>query len=366
MIDQVTTSYTGQIQIFKANYLKDRLIQNSFDPPTAALRAILPPGSVWTNRVHLPALASSGDQSSPILLQGIDPENEAQITKIRSNLVKGQYLEADLTPDCNSRQAYIGQELADLLSLDIGDKLIVLAQSADGSLGHELFRVRGTFKSNSADMDRSFVFAPLACVTKIGSVQGVHEVAIRLPPDADSPKIKSTLAQSIDSILKVTDWRETLPGLNGMLKFNDALLLVISFILFVVITLGVVNTLLIGVFERTREFGVMIALGSTPNQVRGMMILESLLLAAASTVLGTLMGSALVLYHRAHGFSLQPFLGERSFVGNIDLQMVIYPSFSFRSFIEAVCVTILFIVLASLYPAYRASKLNPVTAMKAL
>lgn len=362
IIESITTTYTGNIQVFRADYLKDRLIQFSFTPPTAAL----PEGVAQAQRIHLPALVSSGEQSVPIQFEGIEPSREAVVTKVKENLAQGEYLADEPDADCPSRQIYIGKKLADLLQVGVGNKIVILAQAADGTLGNELFRVKGIYDSGSPDFDKSFAFAPLACVAKVGAIQGVHEVAIRVPDLEKENQIRAELAKIYPPEIKVTSWRESLPGMATMVKYNDATLVMISSMLFIVITLGIVNTLLMSVFERTREFGVMIALGTTPWQLRWLIIFESITLGLIASSVGMILGLAAVFYHQKTGFDLKPFLGEHSSLDQFRLELTIHPELRILPFLKSVSTMMGFIILAGLYPAWRASKLQPVEAMRSV
>ena len=365
IIESITTTYTGNLQVFQNDYLKDRLIQFSFIPPENLLDS-LPEGSKMAKRIHLPALVSSGEQSVPTLLEGIEPEEESQVTKIKQNLKEGEYLSPDPSPDCESRQIYIGKKLADLLRVKTGNKIVILAQAADGTLGNELFRIKGIYDSGSPDFDKSFAFAPLTCVAKVGAIQGVHEVSFRLPDITRELEERLNLAKKLPPELVVTTWRESLPGMATMVKYNEATLVMISSMLFIVITLGIVNTMLMSIFERTREFGVMIALGTTPWQVRLLVVCESLALGLFASIFGMLIGLAMVLYHQKYGFDLKPFLGEHSSLDQFRLDLTIYPVFHFVPFLKSVGYMMTFIVLAGLYPAWRASALKPVEAMRSV
>jgi ABC-type lipoprotein release transport system permease subunit len=363
IIESITTTYTGNLQIFHKDYLKDRLINLWF--PAQDFSA-LPQGVVAAKRIHLPALISSGEQSVPILLEGVEPTKEAGVTKIRENLFQGEYLEEDASADCESRQIYIGKKLSELLKVEVGNKLVILAQAADGSLGNDLFRVKGIYDSGSPDFDKSFAFSPLNCVAKIGAIQGIHEVSIRLQEPTQEALVRASIAQEAGANLVVSSWRESLPSMATMVKYNDATLVMISGMLFIVITLGIVNTLLMSVFERTREFGVMISLGTTPWQVRILVVLECLSLGFFASLVGIFLGIAAVLYHQKTGFDLRPFLGDHSSLDQFRLDLTIYPVFQFIPFLKSVLIMMFFVALAGFYPAWRASNLKPVEAMRSV
>lgn len=366
MIDKITSSYTGNLQISRQDYFNDRIINQSFRD-IEGLEKMVPESTNITRRIHLPALISSGENSLPIILEGIEPENEARITDFKKNLVAGSYLESENNSngDCKDRQVYISEAVAKLLNVEVGHKVVVLAQAADGSLGNDLLRVKGIFNSKSAEFDKKFAFSTLNCVQKIGVIGGFHDIIMGLTDPTQELKVKEELRNRIDSKYVITTWRETLPSVASLVKFSDAMLIMISSMLFVVVTFGIVNALLMNIFERTKEFGVMLALGTTPKKLWALIILECLMIGLFASVLGTGLGLAAVYYHQIYGFDLGPFLGERSYAGDFYLDMIIHPIFSFSSYVKSVLVTLCVVVISGLYPAYNASKLNPVDTMKA-
>ncbi|MGK5090118.1 FtsX-like permease family protein [Bdellovibrionota bacterium FG-2] len=364
IIKSITSTYIGQVQVFKKEYLKDRVINFTFPGVPPGFAEMLPQGSHFSPRMHLPALVSSGEASTPIVLEGIEPEAESAITTIRTSLKEGAFLDPDPTPDCQSRQIYIGKAMADLLNVKVGNKIVILAQATDGSLGNDLFRVKGIYDSGSPQFNKTFAFAPASCVKKVGVLAGIHEITIQLPTEVSDTRVQEILKAHLPPEFTVTTWRQAVPNMAAMVKFNDAMLLMISTILFTVITFGIVNSLLMSVFERTREFGTMISLGTTPGQVRTMVVAESLFMALASALFGIVLGGAAVLYHQKFGFDLRPFLGEAKSIDNFQLELTIYPAFEFIAFLKATFVTIFVVLCAGLYPAIRASKLNPHDAMR--
>ncbi len=362
MIDSITSKHTGHLQVYRSNYLEDRLIQNSFDLSLENLLKLLPIGSSAAPRVYLPALISSGENSFPIYLQGIDPLAEPQVTQNKVILSQGDYLEPELDPACPSRQIYIGAALAKSLAIHLNSKVVLMAQAADGTLGNDLFRVKGIYSLPGAD--KTVAYSPLACVTKLGAIRGIHEWAIRIRHEEEMDTIRKHLESHLDPGVVSTTWRETLPQVAGMVRYNDATLLMVSSMLFMIISVGIVNTLLMSVFERTREFGVMIALGTTPFQIQKVVLAESLMIGILSSILGVAAGSLIIVYHQWKGFDLTPFLGPETSTENFKFDWVIYPLFRLSSFFKLLGGVLTLVVTAGLYPAYRASKLSAVEAMR--
>lgn len=366
MIDRVTSTRTGHLQLHTAEYLQDKAIQFTFTAPET-LSGLLPPGAAVAPRTYLPSLLSSGEQSSSIVLVGIDPEQEKKVTSLSSTVgaAGGTYLEQEPAADCPSRQILIGKSLSNFLHAGVGSKLVIMTQAADGTLGNDLFRVKGIYESGSPDMDKAVAYTPLNCAAKVGALQGVHELAIHISDPRAIEPTRAALAASLPANLKVSTWKEAMPSLASVISLNDSVLLMISLVLFIVIAMGIVNVLLIGVFERTREFGVMIALGTTPRQLRSVVLMESSLLAVTATALGTVLGLVFVAYHHWKGFDLSPFIGERTTVDNFKLEFVIFPIVEFSAYVKSVLATLFFVLVAGVYPAFRASRLNPIDAMRA-
>lgn len=363
MINTITSTYTGHLQLYKNGYLKNRLPNLTFEADSI-VPVLQKNNFLYSLRIHLPAIISSGDSSSPILLEGVDPQRESTITKIKQNLKVGEFLTQESAGECVKKEIYVGQSLAETLNVGIGEKLVILAQANDGTLGNELFFVKGLFNSGSPEFDRKIAYASLDCVRAVGALAGVNEVAIGLPQNFSEANAIALLQQNIKPDVEVSTWRKALPEVARMIHFNDVMMKMITTILFSVIVLGVINTMLISVFERTKEFGTALALGLTPNQLRVMIFLESLFLGLFSIIFGTLLGGLVVYYHQTKGFDLSIFFGETTGTDGIVFDLVIKPIFQWVLYFKLSFVCLCFTMAASLYPAYRASKLDPIQVMR--
>ncbi|RYZ95061.1 MAG: ABC transporter permease, partial [Proteobacteria bacterium] len=231
MIDRVTSTRTGHLQVHRQDYLKDKAIQFTFTPAENLIER-LPPGAAAAPRVYLPSLISSGEQSSSIMLVGIDPVAEQKVTDIANSTKGSSYLENDPSPDCTSRQILIGKSLATFLHADIGAKLVIMTQAADGTLGNDLFRVKGIYESGSPDMDKSVAYAPINCAAKVGALQGIHELAIHLPDPRALDAVRASLTNALPPPpappMSVSTWKEAMPSLASIISLNDSVLMMIS------------------------------------------------------------------------------------------------------------------------------------------
>lgn len=365
IIETITSTYHGNMQIFRKDYHQDHLLQQTFDPSTIQLHQLKDEKFAASPRLMLPALISSGEQSLPIVLQGIDPEKEVKITRIKEALVAGEFLGPEDVADCSTHAAYLSQALAKLLGVGLGNKVVVLAQAADGSLGNELLRVKGLFDTGSPEYDKGLVFTTRSCVESIGALSGVHEIAFRFDDPDREEIIHRKISDLLPDDLVGLTWRQVEPRLAAMTNFNDATILLVSSMLFIVISLGILNTFLVTVFERTSEFGVMMALGTPPSKVVLLVLAESFVLALAASLLGILVGALLIIYNYIYGFDLEPLVGENLSVGAFQLNLIVYPVISWAQSLWATGITILVVMLSAIYPALRASRLKPIEAIRA-
>lgn len=365
IVQAVTSAYVGHFQVSTKAFRKDELLQDYIKPENVQSF------SGGSPRIHFAGLLSSGENSLPIVLDGIDGPAEDRVTHLSQKLTRGEYLSAggagDATGSCDERQILISEEQAEKLNVGLGDKVVVVGQAADGSLGNDLFRVRGIYRTESKAFDRRVAFSNLNCVAAIAQVAGPHEIVFGLlegDTEAARERILSNQAQAAG--LQLTSWRESVPQLYSIVRFSRAIHNAINFILFVVISIGIVNIMMMNIFERTREFGVMTALGTDRLQVIAVVLFEILGVALIGLIMGTFFGSALVMYHHYTGFDLHMFLGDQYSAGQFSLSMVVYPKLSLLSILRSSLITVTFMLLAGLYPAWRASKLTPIEAMRSL
>lgn len=366
IIDTITSTSYGHMQIFRADYQKDHLIQQTFPLSDLKLEDLASKEHFeWAPRLILPSLISSGEQSFPIVLEGIDPAREAKVTNVRDNLAKGEFLRPEENGQC-THAVYMSRSLARLLNVKLGNKVVLLAQASDGTLGNELLRIKGLFDSGSPDYDKGIVFTTLPCVRQIGVLKGVHEIAVHVSSGGDEVQIRQDIKQRLPQGLTVMTWRQIQPRLAAMTNFNDASLILVSLMLFIVISLGILNTFLVTVFERTTEFGVMMALGTAPWRIVALVLSESLFLGLAASLIGILVGAAVIAYHYHTGFDLTPLVGNSLAVGSFKLKLLIYPIFNLTGALKAVAITLLVVLAAAIYPAIRASRLRPIDAIRSV
>lgn len=361
IVQAVTSTYVGHFQISSARYRRDELIQDHMSQEQARKFNNASP------RIHFPALLSSGESSLPIVLDGILPDAEDRVTHLKGRLTRGEYLSNLPEAQCEDREILISEEQAEKLNVGLGDKIVIVGPASDSTLGNDLYRVKGIYKTESKAFDRKLSFAHENCVAATGQIKGPHELIFGLSEGQDEAQLEPELkAQALAAGLTLTSWKESVPQLNSIVRFSQAIHNAINFILFLVISIGVINVMMMTIFERTREFGVMSALGTNARQVASLVLLETLGIAVLGLVLGGIIGSSIVTYHHFYGFDLRIFLGNQYSAGDFSLSMIVFPKLSLSSIWRSGFITIGCMMLAGLYPALRAARLTPIAAMRSL
>lgn len=346
---------TGSGQIHATGYLDDPTVDSRMPAPDAALAAALdaPPVAVWTSRLRVPAVIQSEYKTLPVTLTGVVPGNEKQLSTLPDQLVGGRYLSG---PDDDT--VVIGRHLAERLNTRIGKRVIVMAQAADGTLAQRSFDVVGLFAGNATAEDE-FAFTGIAAGQEmLGVGDAISEVSFSLPDD-------SALADTLEALrgaapdLDVRSWKELSPLAALMNDFMDGFVAVWLLIMFVLMAIGIVTTQLMAVFERVREFGLLQALGMRPRLILVQVALESAMLVGIGVVVG-LIASIGTIAAFSGGIDLTAFAAGMDYFG---AARIIYPSLTVEQYLESTIAIWVLGVLVALWPARRASKANPASAM---
>tara|TARA_R110001592_G_scaffold295594_2_gene565822 strand:- start:183481 stop:184710 length:1230 start_codon:yes stop_codon:yes gene_type:complete len=363
MIDGSLAAYTGHIQIQQQGYLDDQYIYQSV-PEVAGLaaqvRAELGVETVAA-RAEAFALASSAERSFGILLTGVQPAYEPGVSTFPGKLREGRYLAGD-----NAQEIVIGTVLAENLKVGVGDELTFLGSGRDGSFAAAIATVVGILDTGLEEVDRSMAQVPLGWFQQVFSMgnQG-HSVVIRLPSLEAVPAATIALREQLQGRdgLTVLDWDALMPGLRQAIASDMAGAWFQYGILVVLVAFSVLNTQLMSVLERTREFGVMLALGLRPQRLARLVGMETLLLAILGLVLGMLGGGLLSWYLSYAGFS---YPGMEEMAARFMLPDRMYPEVSLLSLSVGPLAVFVGAMLAALYPALRLLRLQPVAAMRAV
>jgi putative ABC transport system permease protein len=363
MIDNTLKSYIGHMQVQREGYNDDPKIRNSFDNIVTLaddIRKRIDSDTVAARGVAF-AMTSSKQRSYGLQIIGVEPQYETKVSTLPGLINKGHYF-----TDFNAEEIVIGSVLARNLRVDIGDELTLLGGGRDGSFAAGVVIVTGIFDSGNTDVDRSMAQLPLGYFQSLFSMgkQG-HNVVI----NADNLSLVETLQQSVNNILNqrkglvVLDWNQLQPGLQQAIKADMASAWFMYAVLIVLVAFSVLNTQLMSVLERTREFGTMMALGFKPVRLGTLVITETFIMSSLGLAIGAGLGAALAYYLSIVGFS---YPGMEEMAARFNLPGRMYPSLSLLSIFLGPGIIFLCSLLASIYPALRLFFLHPVIAMKAV
>jgi len=363
MINSSVKIHTGHLQVQAEDY-NDKGDIRLVVPDPAAIGRILdgtPGVEVYTYRASAFSMVSSSERTYGVMVVGIDPEREARVSTIKNVVRQGSYLS-----EGDADGVLVGEFLAKNLQVGPGDELIMLGQGRDGSVAATLLTVKGIYKSGLPDIDRSSIQITLENFQDVFSMRGaVHEVVVIGDSLRDIPAIKATVVAAMENIrskrpMVALDWMELVPGLLQSIQMDLVSGMIFYLILIMVVAFSIMNTFLMAVFERTKEFGVLMAIGTTPRRLTKILLIESISLTMVGIVAGIILGCIITLYFQAHGID---FSGSSELLSQFGISGKMYPRLSVLSAAIGPALVLMITSLAALYPALRIRRLRPVEAL---
>jgi len=347
---------TGEGQIHAAGYLNDPNVSHSMSAPSGGLLTILNSPSVagWSARIRVPAVIQSEYRSRAITLVAVDPTRERSVSDIPGQIDRGRYLS-----DASDTGLVIGRDLAARLRTRIGKRVIVMGQAFDGHLAEYGFTIVGIVGGSQESLN-GFAFAGRTPVQKLlGMVDQVSETAFVAAPGEDIDTVIFRLRAAAPR-LDIQSWQTLAPLAATLESVSQAIVGIWLLIMFVLMAIGIVNTQLMAVFERTRELGLFQALGMRPRSVLLLVALESTLLVGTGVMLGALL-SALTIWPLQNGLDLGRYGESLAHYGAGG--GVLFPKISASNFIALSLAVWLLGILAAFWPARAAARVSPVEAM---
>ena len=371
-IDSAVRMAAGHLSIQSPRFhssraLKDRMPAESRALVEKVLRQGGLPGGVHAvaPRLAVNGMASSAAGARPARILGVDPAVEAGFSVLDEKLQQGRYLQPD-----DRLAAYVGIELLKALDLRLGSKFVLTAQDAGGEIAGQLVRVVGAFRTGIPEVDRSLLHIPLSTAGAwLGCGGDVTAMGLLLGNSDQAPPVRRALQQRLSENprlagLRVLSWRESLPELDAAVKIDDFSNYLFQGILFGIIALGIVNTVLMSVMYRRREFGVLQALGLTPGQSASLVLVEGLILTSLSGTIGIALGLSLTWFFWGDGLDLSSMMNNEWSFSGVVMDPVVMPRFRPARMVQGLAFIFLIGTLASLYPALRALRIDVAETMK--
>jgi len=360
MIENYTDLFSGHIQIHPKGFQKKMSLELSISnkDEIEPLLKNNPQILFYSERIKNYSLISSAENSSGILLMGIDPEKEKNITKLNKRIRRGKFLSKE-----KNDEIVIGKDLAEILNTDLGKKVVIMTQGADGSMTASAYRICGILDTGAEEIDKSLALINLSSTQELLVLDNkISEFVIRTNSVFAIDKITNELKNKVDSKkFEVLSWKEISPITQQWLEFDRAFSNVILLIVLIVVSAGILNTMLMAVLERIREFGIMLALGTRRKKVVFTVGLESFFLGLIGVSFGSILGLGLTNYFSEKGIDLSKFSQafEAYYTGSI-----IYPR-AFKGYVFLWSLIVLLVcVVTSIYPAYKAANLKPADALR--
>lgn len=361
MYDNSLSLFTGHIQVQAEGYIDEPKLHMTV--PRAAilarqLRVVLPDSHITTRAMAF-ALVSSAERSYGTQVIGVEPEFEKEVSTLPGFINQGQFLDA-----ANRQQAVVGSVLARNLKIGVGDELTIFGSGRDGSFAAGIVNVVGVFESGAAEIDRSFIQIPLTDFQEIFAMgDHAHSVVVKT---VDSFKLDQPMAaitaEAKSNGLAVHDWDALQPGLRQSVQADMVSAWFMYAVLIVLVAFSVLNTQLMSVLERTREFGIVMALGLTPARLGRLIFLETGLMGGLGWLLGLAVGTVVVVYFSVYGFS---YPGLEEMAARFNLPGRVYPSLTPFSLLLGPTVVFIACLIAAAYPALKLWRMQPVVAMRA-
>lgn len=365
MIEDAIALNAGHIQIHEKGFWKEESsIDYAFRADDTMLAKLRGDRDIrcFVRRIHAAGLFSKGETTFGAAIQGIEPGRETRVSVLHRFVLKGGRFLAD----GDDRAVVMGHILAKNLGAAVGDMVSMISQGFDGSIASENYTVVGLFTSGSPEYDRSLVLMPFDQARDTFKMMGyINAIAIRVADPSRVETVRDRLRGSIGNRkLEIMGWDELMPELVQHTAIDRAMAGVFYFILFTVVSFGVLNTIQMSVYERTRELGVMLAIGTSPTRLLRMVLWESALIAAIGIVLGAALGSAVSWY-----FTVNPIVYSDHQEGMTAMGVVtnVFPAkLGWANVLTTSAAMFVLALIFTVMPARRAAALKPIEAIRHL
>lgn len=359
MIDSAVRMYTGYLQIHGKGYWEERSLENSIEVNETFIKNIeaIQFVEIAVPRLENYLLVSSKEITKVANVISIDPEKENQMTKLQKKIISGKYLTKD------DEGLLISEGLARMLNVKIGDSLILYGQGIYGITMATIAPIIGVVKFAIPDLNNSFIYLPLSYGQKLFSMENkITTISIMITNPKQINYVLSEIKKILNNNYDIMSWEEMMPELVQGIQLDSVGGLIMLFILYLVITFGIFGTIIMMTAERTKEFGVLLAIGINRSKLVLITTLEAIFISFLGAFAGIIVSFPLVIYFHKNPIR---FTGE---IAEISLKFGVEPIIPLSNelgiFIAQSLVVLLIALLSSLYPINYIRKLKPIEAMR--
>jgi len=371
-LQQIRTNFaltlTGHLQIHADGFQQTLKLARHIEHPAQVMQELDDLQGIHSvsSRLRVSGLASAAGANAGALVYGVQPEKEQKLSRMASFVQQGRWL-----LDSDDRAVVLGDGLADRLQVGLGDKVVLMAALDNGDIASEVFRVRGLLHSGVLDIDDLAAVVPLKRAQQwLDMEQGVTDIVVRADEFSQVKGLVTTLRARLhagdgtmpgEGDYEVMSWSDIDPMAEQWSAFADAYTWIVLAVVILVVLAEVLNTMLMSMHERSREFGLMGALGVKASQMFFMVIWETVILVMAGSLLGFVVGGWIVWYYGDVGIDLSQFAVAFSFMY---MSPIIHPLLAFDSLLGILGAAMLGALVAGLFPAWKVARLDPATAMR--
>ncbi len=358
MISTFTGNRIGHIQVHSKGYLDKPSIYNTINGVSIVGDTIqsITDVEAWSPRLFASGIGSVNEKSTAVQIIGIDVPRETKATQFDKKVIEGTTL-----ANIASGQAVIGKGLAKILAATTGSEIVLFSQAADGSIANELYEIVGILESGDAITDRVACYLHIADAQELFVLEGrVHEIVVTVTKINKVAMVTEDMRTRInDSSLEVSPWQVVAKSFYKAMKADQQGDAIGRVIIMLIVAIGVLNTVLMSVLERTREYGVLKAVGTKPMQIFSLVISEVVIIAIGSICIGAILGITINYLLSINGIKLpQEFTYGGMKFGTM------YTEVNMRSLIIPAITVMLSAIIVSLFPAIKAARILPAKAMR--
>jgi ABC-type lipoprotein release transport system permease subunit len=358
IIDSFTRNRLGHIQIHGRGYLDKPTLYNNIENYDSLKEIIadVPGVEFTTPRLFASGLASLEDKSAGVRIMGVDPEIESRATHLDRKVTEGSYFSEE-----SANQTMLGKGLAKILKASVGDTIVIISQGADGSMANDLYEVSGIIESGNKVEDRMSFYLHLKDAQELLVLQNrIHEIAVICDRLENIPQAASGIESALGNAeLDVATWKEFAKSFYRAMKADKEGMWVMLVVILIMVAVGVLNTVLMSVLERTHEYGILRALGTAQGQVFRLVIIEVLIIAIAGVIIGCGLSYVINDALSTHGVPMP----ETLTYGGVEFKRM-YTEVNLRSFYIPAISVLLSAFIVSIFPAVKAARIAPAQAMR--
>ncbi|RLD48724.1 MAG: ABC transporter permease [Bacteroidetes bacterium] len=358
-IQKVIKSELSYIQVHKKGFRQNSELK-SYIPGAAALTQDIrkiPHVTGASRRVVVQAMIASAETATGVLIAGVNPEQEKQVTNIHEKIIDGAYFEG-----IKKHPVVIGKKLAEKLNVKVRSKLVITLQDTANNVISGLFRIAGIYTTNNNMYDESHIFIRIGDLLELTTLPEdvAHEIAINID-DSENLPVVETQVKNLAGGLEVMDWKSLSPEMNYLTEAMELYMYIFMIIILLALLFGIINTMLMVVMERTKEIGMLMAIGMNKFRIFSMIVLESIMLSLTGGIVGIFIGALFSKWRSIVPIDLSMWAQGYEQLG---FDAYVYLSLDPIMLVNVTILVIITGVIAALYPAYKALKNDPADALR--